>query len=83
MAMPMIPLPWSQAGYYQYGGGAPVPVRIDRIELSGWAHTASGPVPFSRLNLIPSQTGLQGWCNCPIRWQVGPSPALAGFQKLG
>lgn len=72
---------WSQSGLYQYGNTMAIPVRVDRIELSGWANTPQGAVPFSRLNLVPAQTGLQGWCNCPIRWQVGP--VVPGWRNQG
>ncbi len=51
-------------------GRPATPAVIQAIEVSGWAYTPNGPMPFHRARLNPAHTQLNGWCNCPMNWQT-------------
>jgi hypothetical protein len=62
-------------GRFNAPGQPPTPVVVTQLELSGWTLDAqSRPVALNRVHLDPSQTWLQGRCNCPLNWQVGGLP---------
>jgi hypothetical protein len=67
-------------GVYMPLGQAPQPLWVLRLELSGWAWSASQQrwERLDRVQLNPALTQLDTYCSCPIRWQLpalGPSSA--------
>lgn len=51
--------------------GQPViPAVVQAVEVSGWAYTPTGPMPFYRAKLNPAHTRMDGWCDCPMNWQI-------------